>query len=214
MIGMGSRPRADSRPSPTSCGRITSVNARSGFCRLIATSAVSPSAIGRTSYPSLRSRRSRWRRMSALLSAMSTRSTTGGPLPPPATLPAVWHAAATQTPVLSPIGFAVRHGGSPRAALYPMLVRGDLSPHAQPGRRDHARPMYAGVRAGRREDGRFVALPPCADTVGRVPAAWRPADRGDDPAANPLCWRQTGTGGRRRGRAQAGGDDEIDSPLD
>jgi hypothetical protein len=60
-------------------------------------------------------------------------------------LPALWHAAAAQRSALSPIGVAVRHGGSPCAALYPMPARGELSPDAQSGCRDRARPMHARV---------------------------------------------------------------------
>ena len=62
-------------------------------------------------------------------------------------------AAAPQRSALTAVGVGVRHGGSPCAALCPLPVRGDLPTDAQPGCRDHARPMHAGIRADRRKDG-------------------------------------------------------------
>jgi hypothetical protein len=106
------------------------------------------------------------------------------------------------------------HGGGPRAALYPMSVRGDLPTDAQSGCRDHARPMHTGVRADRRKDGFAVTLPPSADAAGGVSATRQTTGRGNHPAADPSCWHQAGAGGCRRGGIQAGGGDEIDCTFD
>jgi hypothetical protein len=84
----------------------------------------------------------------------------GGSLPPPTALPAVWRSAAPQRSALSALGVAVRYDRGPCATLHPMPVRGNLSSHTQPDRRDHARPMHARIRAGRRQDGGAIALSP------------------------------------------------------
>jgi hypothetical protein len=53
--------------------------------------------------------------------------------------------AAPQRSPLPAVDVVVRHGRGPRAALYPMSMCGDLPTEAQPGCRDHAGPMHAGV---------------------------------------------------------------------
>jgi hypothetical protein len=107
-------------------------------------------------------------------------------LPPPATLPALRRAAAPERSALPAIGVVVRHGGGPRAALHPVSVCGDLPTDAQPGCRDYARPMHAGVRADRRKDGFAVTLPPGADAAGGVSAARQATGHGNRPAATLL----------------------------
>jgi hypothetical protein len=139
----------------------------------------------------------------------SCSSAGGGPLPPSATTPALWRAAAPQRLAIPAVGVAVWHDGGPRPALYPMPVRGDLPPDTQPGRRNHARSMHAGVRTDRGEDGRLIALPPGPDAAVGVPATWQAADCGNDPAANTACRHRVGAGNRRRGGPQARSRDEI-----
>ena len=127
----------------------------------------------------------------------SCSSSGGGSLPPPATLPALRSAAAPQGSALPAVGVVVRYGGGPRAAVYPMPMCGDLPSDPQPSRRDHARPMHARIRAGRREDGFLVALPPGPDAAVGVSAARRASGGGNDPAANHSCGRQAGARSRR-----------------
>jgi hypothetical protein len=94
-------------------------------------------------------------------------------------------------------------------ALYPVSVCGDMPTDAQPGCRDHARLMHAGVRADRRKDGFAVTLPPGADAAGGVSAARQATGLGNRPAANPSCWHPARARGCRGGGIQAVGGNEI-----
>ncbi len=138
----------------------------------------------------------------------------GGSLPPPATLPALRRTATPQRSALPAIGVAVRHGGGPRAALHtPVSVRGDLPPDAQPGCRDHARPMHTGCTSGPSQG--WVRCYP----IGGHRRCWwsfcpsanrRPWNH---PATNPSCWHEAGAGGCRGDGIQVGGGDELDCTL-
>ncbi len=117
------------------------------------------------------------------------------------------HAAAERR-AFPPAGVAFWHRRRQSATLQSLPVRGDLSRHAQPGRRNHARSMHAGIRAGAGENGGVAALSPRPVGVVGVPSARTDASRGNHPAANALRWRQIGEGGRgspgmRAGRAGA-----------